>query len=367
LAKRRRATWEENYTMNSTKRFGSRMLKTAALAAVLACAAAPVALAQAAPGYQPPRNAWGKPDFEGNWTNATVTGMARPAGLPLELTPEQAAKLEGGALINVRSAQKDAAYVDPKDGAPEKGKPLPGVGNYDVAYTDPGTKVMNINGSLRSSFITFPEDGRIPALTENGKTLRTAAFASARRGTGFDNPEERGLAERCIIIGNAGPPLGTYLYNNNFQIVQTPDNLVLVSEMIHDARTMRIGGKPRTDGVDAYHGDSVAHWDGDTLVVETTGMNYQQRAGRVFVSKEGKIVEKFTRISATQILYDFEVNDPSVYTSVWRGQEALTKMDKPLFEYACAEGNYALPGILSGGRNDDKKGVVHKPGGARGE
>jgi len=349
----------------SASLFGSRLLKTAALAAALACGA-PMALAQAGP-YQPPRNAWGKPDFEGNWTNATVTGMTRPAGLPLVLTPEQAAKLEGGALINVRSAQKDAAYVDPKAGAPEAGKPLPPVGNYDVAYTDPGTKVLNINGELRSSFITFPEDGRIPALTETGKALRTAAGAVSRRGTGFDNPEERGLAERCIIIGTGGPPLGNYLYNNNFQIVETPDNLVLMSEMIHDIRNIRIGGKPRTDGIEPYMGDSVAHWDGDTLVVETGNMNEQQRAGRVFLSKDGKVTEKFTRISATQILYDFEVNDPSVYTSVWRGQMALTKLDKPLYEYACAEGNYALPGILSGGRNDDKKGVKHNAGGSRGE
>ena len=321
-----------------------------------------------AKGYEPPRNSWGKPNLEGNWTNATVSRLDRPAGYPLIINAEQAAKLEGGALVNVRNAQKDAAYVDPNAPPPEKGKPLPGVGNYDVAYTDPGTKVTNIKGELRSSWITYPEDGKIPALTESGNQLRRTGMAGGRRGTGYDNPEERGLSERCIIIGNAGPPLGTYLYNNNFQIVETPDYVVLESEMIHDVRTIHINGKPGpNNGVEPYHGDSVAHWDGDTLVVETTHMNPAQRAGRVFLSKDGKVIEKFTRISDTQILYDFEINDPSVYTSVWRGQMALTKLNTPLYEYACSEGNYALPGILSGGRTDDKKGVTHQVGGARGE
>jgi hypothetical protein len=319
-----------------------------------------------AKGYTPPRTSWGKPNLEGNWSNATVSRMDRPNGYPLIINAEQAAKLEGGALINVRNSQKDASFVDPNAPPPEKGKPLPGVGNYDVAYTDPGTKVTNIKGELRSSWITWPADGKIPAMTENGKMLRKAA-GGGRRGTGYDNPEERGLSERCIIIGNAGPPLGTYLYNNNFQIVQTPDYVVLESEMIHDVRTIHINGKLGPDnGVEPYHGDSVAHWDGDTLVVETTHMNPAQRAGRVFLSKDGKVIERLTRISDTQILYEFEIDDPAVYTSVWKGQMALTKLNTPLYEYACQEGNYALPGILSGGRSDDRKGQPHI-GGARGE
>jgi hypothetical protein len=385
---RRQAAWTQQA---ARKR---RMGYAVALAAVLACAGAmaPAALAddpQAGPqaqpasatpaqtvrdgaafakGYNPPRTSWGKPNLEGNWSNATVSRMDRPAGYPLIITAEQAAKLEGGALINVRNSQKDAAYVDPKAGAPEKGKPLPPVGNYDVAYTDPGNKVTNIKGELRSSWITYPADGKIPALTENGKTLRKTGMAGGRRGTGYDNPEERGLSERCIIIGNAGPPLGTYLYNNNFQIVQTPDYVVLESEMIHDVRTIHINGKLGPDnGVEPYHGDSVAHWDGDTLVVETTHMNPAQRAGRVFLSKDGKVIERLTRISDTQILYEFEIDDPAVYTSVWKGQMALTKINTPLYEYACNEGNYALPGILSGGRSDDKKGITHRTGGPRGE
>ncbi len=256
----------------------------AVIAAVLACAAP--SFAQAAPdaaaiagSYQPPRTAFGKPDLQGIWSNASVTRMERPPGLPLVLSRAQADTLEGHALVNVRSAQKDASYVDPKEGAPEKGKPLPPVGNYDVAYTDPGKTVAHINGELRSSFITFPENGHIPALTAEGKALRAAA--PRRLGTGYDNPEERGLSERCIYLGTGGPPFGNYLYNNNFQIVETPNNLMIMSEMIHDVRIARIGGEHRKDDVQPWMGDSIAHWHGDTLVVETNHINPAQRAGGI--------------------------------------------------------------------------------------
>jgi hypothetical protein len=326
---------------------------------------APAAHAQAAPAkYAPPRTSWGKPDMQGIWSNASVTRMERPKGYPLVLSREQADQLEGKALINVRSAQKDASYVDPNAPPPEKGKPLPPVGNYDVAYTDPGKTVANINGELRSSYVTFPEDGRIPALTEAGKKMRAVP---RRLGTGYDNPEERGLSERCVFMGTNGPPFGNYLYNNNFQIVETPNNLMIMSEMIHDVRIARIGGKHRTDGVEPWMGDSIAHWDGDTLVVETTHINPAQRVGAVMLSDTGKVTERFTRISDSQILYEFEIDDPATYTQVWRGQMPLTRLKDPLYEYACHEGNYGLQDILKGGRTDDKSGVSHTGGGSRGE
>ena len=140
--------------------------------------------------YKTPRTSWGKPDLAGYWTNATVSRMDRPNGYPLILTDEQAASLEGRALFNVR-LKTERSYVDPKAPPPEKGKPLPGVGNYDVAFTDPGNAVINIKGELRSAYITFPENGRTPEMTEEGRKLR-AAQGPARRGTGYDNPEERG-------------------------------------------------------------------------------------------------------------------------------------------------------------------------------
>ena len=314
--------------------------------------------------YKPPRLSDGKPDLHGFWTNATVSRMDRPSGYPLILTDEQAAQLEGRALFNVR-LKTERAYVDPKQGAPEKGKALPGVGNYDVAYTDPGNAVINIKGELRSAYITFPADGRTPALTEEGRKLRASA-GLGRRGSGYDNPEERGMSERCIVIGTNGPPFGNYLYNNNFQIMHTKDNFVVMSEMIHDVRVAKIGGKLDDRHVDQYMGRSTAHWEGDTMVVETRGQSMRPGSG-AFVSENGRITERFTRISDDQILYEFEVDDPTVYTSVYRGQSSLTKLKDRVYEYACHEGNYGLWNILEGGRRNDRLGVAHTGGAERGE
>jgi hypothetical protein len=343
------------------------LAKTAAsaLALCLALGLAPAAFAQAASGYQAPRTAFGAPDLQGIWSNASVTRLERPDGYPLVLTREQADRLEGGALYNQR-LKTESSFVDPNLGAPEAGKPLPPVGNYDVAWTDPGSTVANINGELRSSFIVFPENGKLPALTEEGKHLRAAA--PRRRGSGFDHPEERGLSERCIIIGNAGPPLGQYLYNNNFQIVQSPSHFMLMSEMIHDVRVAPIGGAHRSDGVEPWMGDSVARWEGDTLVVETRAIHPTQRGyGGVFLSDQAKVTERFTRISDKQILYAFEIDDPKVYTSRIKAEMPLYKLDAPLFEYACHEGNYGLENILSGGRKNDREGRAQTGGESRGE
>jgi hypothetical protein len=315
--------------------------------------------------YKTPRTPDGHPDLQGFFTNATVSRMDRPNGYPLILNDEQAAALEGRALFNVRM-KTQKSYVDPKEGAPEKGKPLPGTGNYDVAYTDPGNAVINIKGELRAAYITFPENGRTPGMTEEGRKLR--AGEGGRRGTGYDNPEERGNSERCVVIGTNGPPFGNYLYNNNFQIVQTKDNFVIMSEMIHDTRIAKIGGEFNPKAPNQYMGHSIAHWDGDTMVVETKGLRTGSGA---FVSDNGKITEKFTRIADDEVLYEFEVNDPTVYTSAYRGQTSLHRLKGDAgrtYEYACHEGNYGLHNILEGGRNNDRKGVGNVDiGGARGE
>lgn len=344
---------------------------------VACCAAllAPAAHAQTTPAAQPvktamefvgdykaPRLSDGKPDLQGFWTNASVSRMERPAGYPLVLSDQQAAEIEGKSLFNVRlKTEKD--FVDPNAPPPEKGKPLPGVGNYDVAWTDPGAIVATIKGEKRSSYLTFPENGRMPALTENGRALRSAALR--RLGTGFDNPEERGGSERCLIIGTNGPPFGNYLYNNNFQIVQTPSHLMIMSEMIHDVRIAKIGGDYRAGDLNRWMGDSIANWDGDTLVVRTR--NIDPRSGGAFISKNGTITERFTRISDDQILYEFEVDDPSVYTSAWRGQMPLSRLRGQTYEFACHEGNYGLVNILEGGRSNDRAGVENKVTSDRGE
>ncbi len=360
----------------------TRLLFAAVSLAALS-ALAPAAIAQTAPdaeaaptgldaqryiraGFTPPRTETGRPDFQGVWTNASVTRLTRPDGYPLVLSDEQADQLEGGSLFNQR-LENEASFVDPDEGAPEAGRALPPVGNYDVAWTDPGSTVANINGELRSSFLVYPADGQVPALTEAGRQARQAA--PRRRGTGYDHPEERGLSERCVVIGVAGPPLGQYLYNNNLQIVQTGSDLVLMTEMIHDARIIRIGEDEQhvPEAIEPWMGDSIAHWDGDTLVVETANIHPEQRTGATFISPTGKITERFTRISESQLLYQFEVNDPAYYTDVWRAEMPLYRLNERIHEYACHEGNYGLENILSGGRWNDRMGIDHTGGEDRGE
>lgn len=321
------------------------------------------AIAQVDPNYEPPRTADGRPDLQGIWSTATATSLERPEGYPLVITPEQADEIEGGTLFNRRLATQ-ASYVDPSEGAPEKGRALPPVGNYDVAYTDPGAYVTHINGELRSSWIVYPEDGQIPELTDAGRALQETS--PRRRGTGYDHPEERGLGERCVIM-SGGPPLRSGLYNNNVQIVQTPDNIMMMLEMIHEVRIARFDNAHRTDGVQPWMGDQIASWDGDTLVIETTGIHPDQRLERLLLSKDAKITERFTRISDKQILYQYEIDDPTVYTDIWRAESAMNLLDEKVFEYACHEGNYGLENILAGGRWNDRNGVRHTGGDKREE
>ena len=336
----------------------------AGCAAVLAVVlSAGSAFAQVGQKYEPPRTAAGKPDLQGVWSSATATAMERPAGYPLVITREQADAIEGGTLFNQRM-KTQASYVDPTEGAPEKGKPLPPVGNYDVAYTDPGSRVISIGGELRSSWIVYPENGKIPALTAEGKAILGAS--PQRTGSGYDNPEERGLGERCILM-SGGPPLRSGLYNNNVQIVQTPEHVMMMVEMVHDVRVARFSNEHRKDGIQQWMGDPIARWDGDTLVVETTEFHPGQRSERTTLSLTGKITERFTRISDRQMLYQFEINDPKTYTGVWRGETALNRLDDSIFEYACHEGNYGLENILSGGRQNDLKGISVKAGAEREE
>ena len=324
-----------------------------AVALTLAFALSGSAFAQAASSYAPPRTAEGNPDLQGVWSSATATPMERTKGYPLVISRAQADEIEGGTLFNQR-IKTQASYVDPNEGAPEKGKPLPPVGNYDVAYTDPGSQVTSIGGELRSSWVVWPEDGKIPALTEAGRKLRDSSPRVI--GTGYDNPEERGLGERCVLL-SGGPPLRSGLYNNNVQIVQTPQSVMLMVEMVHDVRVARMNGQHRSDGIQTWMGDPVARWDGDTLVIETNNMHLDQRTDRIVLSPRGTITERFTRISDRQILYQFEINDPETYTSIWRGETALNRLDRPMYEYACHEGNYGLYNILLGGRENDLRGV----------
>jgi hypothetical protein len=306
--------------------------------------------AAAAEGYKAPRNGFGQPDFSGTWTNASITQLERPAQFKtLAITPAQAKMMEMG-YANMRTS--DAKPIDPKAPAPEKANDP---GGYNAFWIDPGTKVATVKGELRSSWIVEPADGKLPYSPE-GRRRFMAAVTQIQAN--FDGPEARQVAERCLMgFGStAGPPMMNVLYNNTYQIQQDRDHLVVVVEMNHDARIVRIGDKthPKAD-IRPWMGDSFGWWEGDTLVVETTNFNpgEQLRPGiptTFFVSTGAKVTERFTRVSATQILYEFKVEDPTIYTQTWRAEMVMNAAKGPVYEYACHEGNYALPGILRGAR-----------------
>jgi hypothetical protein len=323
------------------------------LAAAAALALAGAATAQA---YKAPRNGFGQPDFSGVWTNASVTQLERPNQVKsLILTPEQAKAMEAG-YARMRTA--DAAPSDPTEGAPKAGNDP---GGYNAFWIDPGTKVGQIGGQLRSSWIVEPADGKLPYSPAGRKAFMSEV---AKIQGNFDGPEARQLAERCLLgFGStAGPPMLNVLYNNTYQIQQSKDAVVIVVEMDHDARIVRLTDRthPPPD-VRKWMGDSVGWWEGDTLVVETTNFNPGEslRPGiptTIYLSPDAKVTERFTRISDKQILYAFTVEDPKVYTASWRGEMPLNVTKGPLYEYACHEGNYALPGILRGARQAEAKG-----------
>ncbi|MBI1340940.1 hypothetical protein GC169_12135 [bacterium] len=352
-------------------------IKSIVSALTFSCALAASAAAQTtAPGYTPARMPDGRPDLQGFWSNSSITDMQRdPLAETLVLTPEQAAKLEGADYYNNRT-REDAKPADPKDTTLLDGTDLLSGGGYNAFWVDPGTKVAKVRGELRSSWIVEPADGRIPY--KNRPQPRRPAAQPARptggagadgvtvQGPGpiqtnygsFDGPETRPIGERCLIgFGNTGGPvMQNVLYNNTYQIVQAPDHVMILVEMVHDARIIPITReRVRPDVIKPWLGDSIGWYEGDTLVIETRNMHPMQRG---YISSEGKVTERFTRWSDDQIVYEFIVEDPTLYTQTWRGEMAFNKTDQPLYEYACHEGNYSFEGILAGARMQEKRGGV---------
>jgi len=334
-------------------------LATTALVSLGAACAAQAAPAQAA--YHAPRNAFGQPDLQGNWTNATITPFERDKkyGDRLALTDAEVKVLEGDNAALVAEGNKP---TDPNakvtDLPTNCGRGFTGVDcGYNSAWVDPGTRIIDMGGVKRDSIIVSPADGRLPPMTKEAAARMQARFATLRRGN-FDNPENRSLGERCILSfgSSAGPPMLPLLYNNNYQIVQTRDEVAIEVEMVHDLRHIRLAGAHPPANIKLWMGDSIGHWEGDTLVVETTNMRPEQNFRGASVGS--KIVERFTRVSPTQIKYSFTVDDPQVYTAPYTGEVALNATKGPLYEYACHEGNYALPGILAGARNEEKEALA---------
>ncbi|HEV8332484.1 MAG TPA: hypothetical protein VGQ22_13750, partial [Steroidobacteraceae bacterium] len=227
---------------------------------------------------------------------------------------------------------------------------LPPVGNYNLFWTDRGMAVANINGEYRTSMIIEPSNGRIPALTADGQQ-RTAARAARNPN---DGPEGRALGERCLLsFGSAsGPPMLPVMYNSYYQIVQSPGYVLILVEMVHDARIIRIRERHTPDDIKKWMGDSIGHWEGDTLVVETR--NFRPEQSFRGSSEHAVVTERFTRVANDKIVYRFTVDDPATFTSSFTGELPFVTVDANIYEYACHEGNYALPGILSGAREAEK-------------
>ena len=353
---------------------------------VLASGQAPpakAAQAQAKPkAWVVPRTADGKPDLQGNWTNETQTPLERMgAGQGTTLTDQQATAIEQRAQLVEETRDKPS---DPNRGAPPKGGGSGGfsvagersfieqiseaaggaVGGYNGFWLDPGLSVIRIDGVARSSIVIDPPNGRLPALTDAGKKRLAEIGARARKFGEFDHPEMRPLADRCLLSfgSNAGPPmLPNYFYNNNYTIVQTKDHVMILTEMNHDARVIRLNAKDRLPAhLQPWFGDSIGRWEGDTLVVETTNIHPQQLGQTSILwayrgaSENLKVTERFTRTGPDTIKYRFTMDDPSTYTAPFTGELPFNRMDEMVYEYACHEGNHAMTNILSGERSRER-------------
>ena len=289
-----------------------------------------------------PRTAWGQPDLQGVWDFRTITPMERPDDLAEQefLTDEEAAELE-----EIRAAANAA-----RDGE----VPADIVGNYNTFWFDRGDSVI---GTRRTSLVTDPPDGRIPSLTPEAERTRASA-AERRENTGPHEPSPggwvddlgpNGLQVRCITGFNSGPPMTPGGYNNNVQLFQTPETVVLFSEMNHNVRVVPLDGRPHVD-LRQWTGDSRGRWEGDTLVVETVNFLRETSFMRGGASADMRLTERFTRVSPGVLMYEVTVNDPTTWTRPWTYEVPMQRNTEPVYEYACHEGNYAMEVILAGAR-----------------
>jgi len=303
--------------------------------------------------YTAPRTFYDQPDLQGTWTNATYTTLERPDGVEeLVLSAKQAQ-----AMVSRRDEFYES-YDDPEkvDGMLAAANDP---GGYNTAWMDEGSNLAMVDGEYRSSIIVEPADGQIPYKWSS--VFRR--YRDLLQLTRMDGPELRPLGERCIVgFGSTGgPPMLPVLYNNNYQIVQNADHVLILVEMNHDVRTVRLNSQHPPTSVRKWLGDSIGWWEGDTLVVETTNFHPGQniRASLkhlIYASEDLKVTERFTRTGDSAIKYEFFMEDPSVYSQVWKGELPLRRHSEQIYEYACHEGNYAMPGILAGARRQEADG-----------
>jgi hypothetical protein len=310
-----------------------------ALAAMIAVTLAPSAAGQAntrvaAKTWTAPRTADGQPDLQGLWTNATITPFERPKDLAGKefFTEEEAAAYEKRVL--------ETSNRDKRGGTAEADV----AGAYNDFWFDRGNRVVP---TRRTSLVIDPPDGAVPRLTPDAQKAASVRAEIARRPP--EGPEEMALTDRCLLWPTAGPPLLPSAYNNNYQILQVPGYVVILIEMIHDFRIIPLDGRPHLPKqIRQWLGDSRGHWQGNTLVVDTT--NFTDKTHFRGADQNLRLTERFTRVDPNTILYEFTVDDPTAFTKTWKAQAPLTKTAGPMYEYACHEGNYSMLNVLKGAR-----------------
>jgi hypothetical protein len=298
--------------------------------------------ARASKNWTAPRTADGHPDFQGVWTNATLTPMDRPKEFDGKATASEA---EARAY-----EQKDLSSNDiDRDDAPIL-KAINGsnaVAGYNNLFIDRGSELARVDGVKRTSLIVDPPDGHVPPLTDEAKKRMASMFRSYDK---YDDVKNRPIAERCIVgFGStSGPPMIPALYNSNYQIVQTRDTVMILVEMVHDVRVIRMNGTHKPATIRQWLGDSIGHWEGDALVVDTT--NFTDQTMFRGSTENLHVIERFKRVDQNTILYRATIEDPSTFTKPWTMEYPFVASAGPVYEYACHEGNYAMPDILGGAR-----------------
>jgi hypothetical protein len=304
--------------------------------------------AAAAKPYTPPKTPDGQPDLQGFWTNSTYVPLERPQGVSKEFyTPDEAQ-----AAIKAAAA-REAAQTEPGTTADV---------HYDFSQFGLDRSQSTIAHSLRTSLIVDPPDGRMPPVNNEGKK-RAAERAAARKQLGgqYDAVQNMPIGSRCIIMGGSGPPLMNAGYNANYQIVQAPGHVMILTEMIHDARIIPLDNRPQpSQNVRQWTGISRGRWEGNTLVVETT--NYNGKNPFRGASENLKVTERFTRVADDMIDYKFTIEDPATWDQTWTVNAPLAKTGGPIFEFACHETNYGIANILAGARAEEKAAAEQKKG-----
>ena len=291
-----------------------------------------------------PRTSDGHPDLQGVWTNATLTPLERPAVFKGSLTASEA-----DAAAFEKAQQDEVAAGDGKSDSDFHRRAGSGeTGGYNALFIDRGSQLARVDGVKRTSLVIDPADGRVPALTAEARER----LRSMRRG-GVNSAQDRPLSERCLLSfgSSSGPPMLPVLYNNNYQIVQTPDAVMILVEMIHDARIVRMNAQHDPANIKKWLGDSVGRGEGDTLVIDT--INFNDQVAFRGSSKNLHVIERFKRVDANTLLYRATIDDSTTFSKSWTIEYPFTAAQGSIYEYACHEGNYSIVDILGGARKEE--------------